>query len=121
MNLSVKVNRKPVEKLVAATFPGYRGRTIRIEFTEKVMVYDLNWDGGTNNSYRQIDASGFSPDLSVMNSPAPWNNDYEGKTIDLTPEMIVVKRSYFCGHDVGITIYAHPVYAPKWLPAGDQK
>lgn len=122
MNLSVKVPPKAIKNvkpLIQATFPEYSGRKVNVVFTTKVQFYDLNWDGGTHNAYAAIKADGTRPNLRGMNARAPWDNPFEGLTVDLPADLVIVCRSYFCGHDTGITIYANPVYAPKWLPEGN--
>lgn len=110
MKLTTK-QAKPITKLV---FPDYRGRTYRLEFAETVTFWDTNWGGGTRNSYAAVRADGQSACLSV---PAPWVNPVEGQTIKLPPHVLMVKHTIFCGKDMGITISAHPSYAPKWLTA----
>lgn len=112
-NQTLKVKRSEVKKLIEVTFPEYTGRKIAIEFTERVSFWDTNWGGGTRNSYAAVSERGHAR----LNVPAPWNNPVDGKTIDLPTDVLIVVHKIFCGHDLGLTIYAHPTHAPKWLSA----
>lgn len=42
MNQQFPITRKQAAPVLAVTFPGYKGRKIRVEFAEKVSFYDLN-------------------------------------------------------------------------------
>lgn len=112
---AIKVTRKQVEALVNATFPDYTGRKFAVHFAENITFYDTNWSGGTRNEYAAVRVDGRTAHFVA---PAPWVNGLEGKTAPLPVDIVVVEHSIFCGKDCGITIYANPVHAPKWLPAG---
>ena len=111
-NDSVKVKKSEVAPILAASFPEYRGRTIKIEFTDKVKFYDTNWGGGTRNQYHALTMDGLGKRVCVR---APWANPIEGQTVILQPGLIVVCHTIFCGQDLGITIYAHPDMKPRML------
>jgi hypothetical protein len=111
---TVKITRKQASPVLSKTFPEYRGRTIKVEFTDKVTFYDTNWGGGSRNFYHAVRADGRDSRLVV---PAPWVNAIEGKSIELPADVLIVEHTIFCGQDCGITIYAHPTHAPKWLTA----
>jgi hypothetical protein len=53
-----------------------------------------------------------------MYVPAPWDNPKEGLTIDIPQGTLIIKHSFFCGTDCGITIYYNPLDTPKWLKEG---
>lgn len=110
--MSVKVSRKQAWPLVKGLFPDYNGRKFQIEPCETVTFYDTNWSGGTRSYSAFLKADGSSSELNV---PAPWVNQVEGQTVQMRPDILVVKRSYFCGSDMGITIYTHPSNMPKLL------
>jgi len=111
---TVKITRKQAEPVLKASFPEYRGRTIRVDFSGTVCFHDTNWGDGSRNYYHGVKADGTSKRMVV---PAPWVNPVEGKTMLIPSDVLIVEHSIFCGHDCGITIYAHPQYAPKWLTA----
>lgn len=115
-NITLKLNKSQVRPILARSFPSYKGRKFAIEFTTRVTFYDTNWSGGTRNQYVAINANG---KVAGFSAPAPWNNPIEGMTIDLPEDVLIVEHSDFCGHDMGIRIYANPCHLPKYLPAGD--
>ena len=110
----LKLTTKQAKPIVQATFPAYRGRKFKIVFTTRLTFYDTNWSGGTVNKFAFVRADGA---VAKLFAPAPWVNPIEGRTEDIPEDVLVVKHSYFCGEDAGITIYAHPCHLPKWLPA----
>ena len=108
----MKVKKADVWPIVERVFPDYGGRKFSIEFTDHIYFSNTNWSGGSKNSYAMVHVDGRT---GAFVAPAPWNNPVEGKRVELTPTVIVVCHSRNCGVDTGITIYAHPVHAPKWL------
>ena len=114
MNHQIKANKAQVRAILDATFPEYRGRKFKVEFTETVTFHDTNWAGGTKNTYVAITSYGRG--IARLNVPAPWCNTVEGETRELPLEVLIVKHCIFCGKDLGITIYAHPAHMPKWIP-----
>lgn len=113
---AIKLNTAQARPIVKATFPDYRGRKFSLEFTDRVCFYNVNWSGGSKNEYRLVNIDGRVGSLIGVNA-APWDNPVEGQTMDLMPDVLVVKHVYFCGKDLGITIYAHYSLAPKFLTA----
>lgn len=100
------VKKAQIKPVLDVTFPEYKGRTFKVQFTDKVTFSDTNWGGGTRSFYKfvQMDTGKVAP-LSV---PAPWDNQYEGKTMDLPENIVVVEHIIFCGQDLGIRFYVHP-------------
>lgn len=109
-----KITRKQASPILARTFPEYKGHKVKVVFTDKVTFDDLNWSGGTCCKFKAIQVDG---SVTSLVAPAPWNNPYEGLTVDLPENVLIVEHSYFCGTDCGITIHAHPSYGPKLLEA----
>jgi hypothetical protein len=107
------VKKSVVQPLLNAAHIMYHGRKIKVKFTTTVTFYDTNWSGGTRNQYTGVKGDGSS---LTYQAPAPWVNPVEGKTFELTPDIIVIEHSVFCGKDLGLTIFVHPSYLPKWLP-----
>jgi len=102
-----KVRKAQVKPLVEASFPKYRGRTFKVEFTETVTFWDTNWSGGSRNSYRAVRMT----DGAVSSLPrnfAPWSNPVEGKEVEIPEDVVVVCHTIFCGKDLGLRFYAHP-------------
>lgn len=115
MSQTMKLNKAQVRDILKATFPEYRGRKFKVEFTPTVTFHDTNWGGGSKNTYVAITSYGRG--VARLRVPAPWLNTIEGETKDLPPDVLIVMHTIFCGKDLGITIYAHPSHLPKWLPA----
>lgn len=113
MNQTLKITRKEAAPFLQAAGIEYNGRKFKVEFTEKVTFYDTNWDGGTHNAYYLLDMM-TSQGKKVV-APAPWDNPFEGQSFYIPLGRVVVERSYFCGHDMGVRIYANPAQAPQWL------
>jgi hypothetical protein len=111
---SIKLTKKQAAPIINATFPEYTGRKYNLNFQDEITFYDTNWGGGSKNEYAFIASDGKTAQLNV---PAPWINVYEGATIQIPNNVMVVVHSYFCGQDMGIRIYANTMHAPKWLTA----
>jgi hypothetical protein len=113
MNQTIKLTKAQAKNIVNATFPDYTGRKFKLEISDTISFYDLNWSGGTCNKFVAV-ANG---EIHGMFVPAPWKNTAEGQTVDLPSEIVVVEHSFFCGHDMGITIHINPANTQKWLEA----
>jgi len=114
MDTKIKVKKSQVAQIVNKTFPEYKGRSFYIEFTDAVTLWDTNWSGGTKNSYAALNWDG---QVKHNPTPAPWMNQMDGETVTIGPDVLLVKHTVFCGHDLGITIYANPIYGPALLAA----
>jgi hypothetical protein len=114
---AIPVQRKDVAAIVRATFPGYKGRKIRIVVQDSVTLIDLNWSGGTRCQYRACTLAG-EPlgNTDRFAAMAPWVNPAEGITLPIAPGACVVEHSIFLGKDAGLRIYIHPSDRPALLP-----
>jgi hypothetical protein len=109
---AITLTTKQARPIVKLTFPNYHGRKFKLEFTDRITFYDTNWSGGTKNEYRFVHVTG---KVVALHAPAPWTTPIEGKMVELPANVLVVVRQYFCGMEVGISIYANPSWSPKWL------
>jgi hypothetical protein len=116
---SWKARKSQVARIVRATFPEYGGRTFKVNFTETVTFFNLNWGGGTRNQYKAVSCDGKT--LSLGAEYGPWNNPVEGMTVRIPQNVLIVEHSIFCGQDRGIRIYSHPANMPHWLPQASQR
>jgi hypothetical protein len=115
MNMT-QVKSKDLRPIIKATFPNYRKRTVYVKVTEKVTLRDLNWSGGTRSEYRACTIDGRPIENKVnMSGPAPWNNPYEGKEIDLPVGALIVEGGHFCGKQRTLYINVHPDNMPKLI------
>ena len=117
---TIYVERVAVEKLVAAAFPSYKGKKFAIEPVTKLMLRDLNWSGGTRSQYRALSLDG-----KVLGSMDKWNhvhpadNKAEGAELEIPLGACVVRHSFFCGRDMGLTIYLNAEDMTPFLPKAD--
>lgn len=107
--MSIKLSRKEARPILDKTFPLYRGRKISLRFSETITFTDLNWSGGTKNTYAAVGVGG----SSKLSPAAPWDNPLEGMTLKMRPDVAIVVNAFFCGKDMGIEIVMHPSQAPK--------
>ena len=104
------LTRKQAAKIIAATFPNYKGRKIKLERTSSVTFSDTTWDGGSKNYYAAISIDGRSEVLD-MTKVMPWSNPLEGRTFPLPTGCLLVEHTIFCGKDAGLHIYVNPASA----------
>ena len=117
MNNAIHVEPKTVHALIKATFPDYSGNKVRIIPVDTVTFTDLNWSGGTRNQYQACTLTGENIDSRYdLNSAAPWDNQFEGKSVSIPDGLAIVEHGYFCGKDMGLTIYANPRNITGLLP-----
>lgn len=114
--LGIEAATKDVREIVKATFPDYKRKKVIIQASETVTFFDLNWSGGTKSEYRACTVEGRPlPSNYNMGGPAPWNNPFEGMTVNLPPGAVIVKGGYFCGKVSLLYIHVHPSNMPKLL------
>lgn len=94
-----------VKRLIAATFPEYRGRKIKARLWRGPMRLENYWDGGTRSYYRAVrvtdgavaDFGTDNPFLASAHEP-----------VDLPVGVILVEHTIFCGRDSGLTVWMRP-------------
>lgn len=91
-----------VKRVLAVSFPDYRGRKIKAVVTDGPLHLDLSWDGGTVDKVVLIDVAGGR--VGKLNVPSPWASGANAP-VDVPDGAIVAVHSYFCGVDVGVTFY----------------
>lgn len=116
--LKLRIGDPHVRKLVRAAFPTYRGRKVRATFAESVTLYDTFWSGGTRSSYVLVDYDNAKLGRLPHYAPPQFGGPATPPVVTLTPGMVLVEHTIFCGKDVGITLHVHPDNAPKLLTAG---
>jgi hypothetical protein len=115
----IKVKKADVARIVAATFPDYRGQKVRVRPATSESLQDLNWSGGSRSQYRACTLDGCPLGSSAeYHTYAPWDSrQVEGQSVPIPPGSVMVRHSIFCGKDTGLTITCHPDDMPKLLPA----
>lgn len=92
-----------VKRILATTFPDYRGRKVKARLWTRPMTLHNYWDGGTRSYYVAIRvADGAVSDFGTDN---PFQRSAH-EPVDLPFGVLLVEHSYFCGRDSGITIWA---------------
>ena len=97
---------------------GYTGKKFQAVPQETVTVpRDAGlWSGGTRDTFTVMElATGRVADASD-NITSPWNEARQDRLIPLKSGYAVVKHSFFCGNDMGLTFYVHPDDIVKLLP-----
>lgn len=106
-----------IKRIIKATFPDYKKHNVTIWPQKTVTLHDLNWSGGTKQEYRACTLDGKSIESKYdMGKPAPWNNQFEGLTIDIPENVAIVCHGFFCGNPSTMAIYVNPENMAKLLP-----
>lgn len=94
-----------VKRLIAATFPDYRGRKVKARAWRGPMRLQNYWDGGSRSYYVAVRvADGAVADFGTDN---PFQQSAH-EPVDLPEGVMLVEHSYFMGTDTGLTVWAHP-------------
>ena len=104
MNNRMKLTKKQVNKILSLTYPDYTGRKFSIEFSDNIHFHDTNWSGGSRTYYTFLKSDYTA---AILPSPAPWVNPYEGLTVKIPDDILIVEHCFFCGSDMGIRIVAN--------------
>ena len=112
----MKAKKQDVWAVAGKAFPNYSGRKFKVSLAGVFTAYDTNWGGGTRNQYVAVPLFDGRP--SVLDVPAPWLNQVEGKTVTIPQGFAVVEHSIFQGHDMGLTIHVNTQDMAKVLTNG---
>lgn len=114
----MKVSKKQIAPLLAATFPDYTGRKFFVQAAERVTLWDLNWCEGSRTQYRTATISGQTlNNRDTYNHVAPWANMAEGKEIPVPVGAIVASNTISQGRECGVTFYINPADMPRLIGA----
>ena len=112
----ITIQSKLVKPIILATFPDYRKRKVYLKSQTEVTLSDLNWSGGSKSEYRACTIDGKEiPSKYNLGGPAPWNNPFEGKKIDIPIGVVIVEGGFFCGKERTLYLYINPANMPKYL------
>jgi hypothetical protein len=95
----------------------YTGTKFQAVVTEKVTIpltAGLS-DGGTREIWTLIRMSD-GKEVEAVNHNAPPDRSRRDVTIHLEPGFAAVRRSWFCGKDMGLTFHIHPRNAADLVP-----
>lgn len=112
--MDFKVSRQDavVKEIIRRTFPGYRGRKVRVQVSDRPMRLNAYWDGGSRSSYVAVEMDTLrtaAPDQAVQNPfRAAAHAEYQ-----IPVGILLVEHQIFCGKDVGITIHVRTENVPN--------
>jgi len=92
-----------VARLLAATFPDYRGRKIELRSWDRPRTLENYWDGGTRSYWSMVEIT--TGRVGTPTNDNPFEPAAHDKW-DLPSGWVAVEHIIFCGHDLGIRIYA---------------
>ena len=114
---TITLSRKDAKFIIETAYPDYTGRKIKVQIIDNGREIETTsyWDGGSKDYYVVLNSEGivignsksyqnFHPVTQEKANPKWISNDDE----------ILVQRSYFCGKDCGLRIYA--TATSKMLP-----
>lgn len=110
--MEFKKSDPKVAHLVRLCYPSYKGRRkVKVSAKQRYRVRDF-WDGGSRDYVEFVH-------LPTMSLRSLAEIDFEGQDkanpfdldmgyANLTPDIVAVENTIFCGKDLGIRIYLHP-------------
>lgn len=107
----------PFEKrVIARTFPAFKGRRVSLKPRATVTFHDLHWGGGTRSQYACYD---LATDRAAVygGGESPWKEPAEGLTLPIPPGCIIVESTVFQGKQLPLTFYYNPNDAQLALAA----
>lgn len=100
MNVQLSLKDKLVKQVCKAAFPEYTGRRVQLVYADEIS-FDACWDGGTGKVVAIVNLA----DMTVVH-PRPVSLDHGYVMYRVYPGQVIVAHEWFCGHDMGLTIYA---------------
>lgn len=100
---SKKVPTKDVKR-IASLFPDYRKRNVTLRESNCVTLMNLNWDGGSRDTYTLVDLTTRTTTPLGNSMAAPWDNSDEGRKVDIPQGFAVVRTGTFCGKPATMNI-----------------
>ena len=103
----------------AAIRGAYTGKQYRAVICDSVFIPSDagTWSGGSRTLYSAIHLSTGESRPECDSYAAPWDSSRKDQRVQLKPEFAIISHSIFCGKDMGLTIYIHPINAAQLLPA----
>lgn len=116
MNNTIYTSDTEVIALGRKAFPDYNGKKFCVKISAGPYNCASYWDGGSRTYFRFIRLADGAI-TSQMPQQSAFGKKLEGiERVMLPVGMALVAHAYFCGKDMGLTIYVHPDNAPRFLP-----
>lgn len=103
-----------LKRIVAETFPRYKGRKFKLS-TDIPTDLSSYWDGGSKDSYAFY-CLDTGKTFNIHTNHPIFEAGHPRDLEKLPGRIIIVEHSYFCGRDMGITIYANQADLAPLLP-----
>lgn len=103
-----------VKALLKATYPDYRGRTIKLEVQDTYYMHDY-WTGGSRTYVKAFDLG--TGKIAGHNADNPFERQAHA-SFPIPDGVAMVEHVIFCGKDCGIRVIVNTATAPKALAAG---
>jgi len=94
-----------VKRLIAATFPEYKGRKVKACLWRGPMHLQNYWDGGSRSYYVAVRISDGA--ISDFGTDNPFLRSAH-EPVDLPVGVILVENTWFLGRNTGLTIWMRP-------------
>jgi len=117
--MTLHTTDKIVQEIARKAFPDYNGKKfcVQVETGTINTTYNAYWSGGSRTYYNFVRLDTLQSMGEVPAQHPVFNKPINGADkVQLVPGLMCVKRTYFCGKDLGITIVVHPDNAPRLLP-----
>ena len=118
----IEVPFSDVKDIIQAAFPGESSRrTVKVQVRQTYQVSDY-WSEGSRNHAAFVKLDGMQV-IQATNLPAEARqqagNPYHlaAGEVMMTPGIVVVEHTIFCGKDLGFRLYVHADNMSKMLPA----
>jgi hypothetical protein len=119
----LRVSDPLVKKILAITWPEYRGRKVELEVGDSIRLGSYLGEGGTWNQWKALELAEFQ----VIDIPCPgglsahvagpdslaWKTSFGMSRV--VPGIAYVGRIHFCGKDLGVRVVIHPDDAAKLI------
>jgi hypothetical protein len=116
----MRIKKKDIPKPLLKAFPGYRGRTYRVEIRERVSLSNAYWGGGTRSEYVAVNLS----TGEIMSADRAIRNPFRcpsSPQVELPPNVVIVEHAIFCGKDCGLIFHVRPDNVPPALMEGSDQ
>jgi hypothetical protein len=106
--IKVSLSDPEVKRVVKATFPDYRGRTVYVSYATRPVDVTSYWSGGSRSYFKVIDLRDGRV-LGVPQNGTPFDGGpIRPEGIEVPPGFAIVEHVIFCGRDLGIRIHVNP-------------
>jgi hypothetical protein len=117
--IKVSITDPLVRAILAASFPQYRGRKIKIVAQTRPLNCKSYWDGGSRDYFSFVHLGTMKS--AEMPAQSAYDRDIRGaESVTLPVGVICVEHSIFCGKDIGISIHVNPENLVSMLPGNHQ-